>query len=219
MMKVLALAIVLLQSHLALSFRSPLRMTRSFMMCSSSQNDVHVMVNGMPGPMATEVARSCINRGLKLTPFGFTGPNIPDKDVSIESEDKSIINVKLMKGLGTDEEALKMLKEAKKTYPKLIVIDFTHPSAVLNNVKAYVEANCDFVMGTTGFDCAAVNNILNNGKNYAVIAPNMAKQIVALQSAVQAASERFPLSFKNYKLNVVESHQSTKADTSGTAKV
>ena len=46
----------------------------------------------------------------------------------------------------------------------------------------------------------------------------MAKQIVALQSAVLEMSKRFPSSFAGYKLSVTESHQSTKADTSGTAK-
>ena len=46
----------------------------------------------------------------------------------------------------------------------------------------------------------------------------MAKQIVALQAALEQMAEQFPGSFDGYKLRVVESHQSSKADTSGTAK-
>ena len=53
---------------------------------------------------------------------------------------------------------------------------------------------------------------------YAVIAPNMAKQIVALQAALEQMARDFPGSFDGYALSVAESHQSTKADTSGTAK-
>ena len=46
----------------------------------------------------------------------------------------------------------------------------------------------------------------------------MAKQIVALQAALEQMAEQFPGSFEGYTLRVVESHQSSKADTSGTAK-
>jgi 4-hydroxy-tetrahydrodipicolinate reductase len=46
----------------------------------------------------------------------------------------------------------------------------------------------------------------------------MAKQIVAVQSTLLDMSERFPNAFDGYKLSVKESHQKTKADTSGTAK-
>ncbi|CAK9009223.1 unnamed protein product [Durusdinium trenchii] len=53
---------------------------------------------------------------------------------------------------------------------------------------------------------------------YAVIAPNMGKQIVALQAAMERMGRDFPGAFGGYKLEVTESHQKTKADTSGTAK-
>ena len=38
-------------------------------------DDITVMVNGLPGPMALETAKACIDRGLKLAPFAFTGPD------------------------------------------------------------------------------------------------------------------------------------------------
>ena len=53
---------------------------------------------------------------------------------------------------------------------------------------------------------------------YAVIAPNMCKQIVALQAALAQMAADFPGAFAGYALSVVESHQASKADTSGTAK-
>ena len=46
----------------------------------------------------------------------------------------------------------------------------------------------------------------------------MGKPIVVFQAMIDAASKAFPNALKGYKLDVVESHQTGKADTSGTAK-
>jgi len=51
-----------------------------------------------------------------------------------------------------------------------------------------------------------------------VIAPNMARQIVGLQAMLAYGAENFPELFQGYTLEVHESHQQGKADTSGTAK-
>lgn len=46
----------------------------------------------------------------------------------------------------------------------------------------------------------------------------MPLQVVAFQAMMQYMAENFPGAFAGYKLSVTESHQSTKVDTSGTAK-
>jgi len=51
-----------------------------------------------------------------------------------------------------------------------------------------------------------------------VIAPNMAKQIVGFQAMMEYAANNFSDLFKGYTLDITESHQKGKADTSGTAK-
>ena len=43
-------------------------------------------------------------------------------------------------------------------------------------------------------------------------------QVVAFQATMELMAEQFPGAFSGYKLEVVESHQRTKVDTSGTAK-
>jgi len=176
------------------------------------------MVNGMPGPMALETAKACVDRGYKLIPWGFTGPNMI-KDIDVTGASKTV-KVQLVKGPGVGgPEVIDLLRKIKNENPNLVVIDYTHPSATLNNVKAYVSCECDFVMGTTGGDLVQMTDIQSKAKNsIAVIAPNMAKQIVAVQATLQHMASRFPNSFVDYKLSVRESHQSTKADTSGTAK-
>jgi len=185
---------------------------------NNNNNDIAVIVNGMPGLMALETAISCLDNGLNLLPFGFTGPNTDGTQIEVKGESRSL-KVDLLKGPGIDgSRAVETLKSLKQKYPRLVAIDYTHPSAVLNNLNCYVEANVDFVMGTTGGDPDTVRAAFARGSNTAVIAPNMAKQIVAVQAALLDMSRRYPNSFKGYQLTVTESHQSTKADTSGTAK-
>ena len=46
----------------------------------------------------------------------------------------------------------------------------------------------------------------------------MGKQVVAFQAMMEHMAEQFPGAFAGYSLQVIESHQRTKADTSGTAK-
>merc|ERR1719331_2363324 len=100
----------------------------------------------------------------------------------------------------------------------LVIIDFTHPTAVNPNADLYASTKCPFVMGTTGGDRAKLMKVTEESETFAVIAPNMCKQIVAFQATMESMATTFPNAFGGYKLDVVESHQSTKADTSGTAK-
>jgi 4-hydroxy-tetrahydrodipicolinate reductase len=81
--------------------------------------------------------------------------------------------------VGTKINALKADCEANgKT---LVVIDFTLPFAVNPNAKVYAKYSLPFVMGTTGGDREMLMSDTKAAGIYAVIAPNMCKQIVALQ--------------------------------------
>ena len=103
-------------------------------------------------------------------------------------------------------------------YPGLITVDYTHPNAVNENALFYTKHRLPFVMGTTGGDRNSLLEVASQADMHCVIAPNMAKQIVAFQTMIENLAHNFPDAFSGYKLSVVESHQKTKADTSGTAK-
>ena len=45
---------------------------------------------------------------------------------------------------------------------------------------------------------------------YAVMAPQMGKQVVPFQAAMKIMADTFPGAFTGYTLKVVESHQSSK---------
>ena len=66
-------------------------------------------------------------------------------------------------GPGIGADALETLQTLKDANPGLIVVDYTHPSAVLNNLKCYINTNTDFVMGTTGVDDEEIRKVFNEG--------------------------------------------------------
>jgi 4-hydroxy-tetrahydrodipicolinate reductase len=97
-----------------------------------------------------------------------------------------------------------------------VVVDFTHPSVVMDNLQFLIEAGIHAVVGTTGFTderIAQVEKWLADSPSTAVlIAPNFAiGAVLSMQFAKQAA--RF---FES--VEVIELHHPHKADApSGTA--
>lgn len=192
----------------------------SLKMTAVNLSDVRVMVNGMPGPMATAAAEACLRKGLKLSPVAMTGPEIEPCSITVaDTVSGKSSTVRLIPITETDEieAVVDGLKQASGPN-NLLAIDYTHPSAVNSNANFYAKLGLPFVMGTTGGDREQLMSDMEKAKHFAVIAPNMAKQIVAMQSALEDLASRYPSAFGGYKLEVTESHQKTKADTSGTAK-
>ena len=204
-------ALALLSVHMVLGFQLPVGSRSSRSTSSNSRSSsrssttilrmaLNVMVNGMPGPMALEVAQACLDRGFNLVPVGFTGLNQP-ASIKVVGATRSV-DVQLHAGPGLGTDAAASMKALKVAHPDLVVVDYTHPSAIMNNLACYVDHDCEFVMGTTGGDPALMKAVFDKGTNLAVIAPNMGKQIVALQAALQEMAKRFPGSFGGYKLTV-----------------
>jgi 4-hydroxy-tetrahydrodipicolinate reductase len=184
-------------------------------------SDVHVMVNGMPGPMATAAAEACLRKGLKLSPVAITGPDVEPTTVTVtDSVTKTSSQVRLIPSKDEPEilSSIEGVRAACGGDLNLLAIDYTHPSAVNSNALFYVKNKLPFVMGTTGGDREKLIADVQAGAHFAVIAPNMGKQIVAMQAALEDLATKYPSAFAGYKLEVTESHQKTKADTSGTAK-
>jgi 4-hydroxy-tetrahydrodipicolinate reductase len=178
----------------------------------------YIMVNGMPGPMAVAAAEACLRKGLLLAPVAMTGPDVASQIITVTNAvSGKNLDVRLVPSSDMDEilagvQAQKVAAGDKN----FLVIDFTHPSAVNGNARFYVANNIPFVMGTTGGDREQLMKDVEG--HFCVVAPNMAKQIVALQAALEDLATKYPGAFGGYSLDVVESHQKTKADTSGTAK-
>jgi 4-hydroxy-tetrahydrodipicolinate reductase len=97
-----------------------------------------------------------------------------------------------------------------------VVVDFTHPGAVMDNLKYLVEHDIHAVVGTTGFSeerLASLRALLEPKPSLGVlIAPNFALgAVLAMRFAAQAA--KFYASAE-----IIELHHNRKADApSGTA--
>jgi len=190
---------------------------------SNSDNDgtTVIMVNGMPGPMATAAAEACLRKGLSLSPIAMTGPDIPPSTITIvDPVTERSANVRLVPStnIAEIESAVEGLRVGIGADGNVLAIDYTHPSAVNANARFYAKNNIPFVMGTTGGDREQLVKDVEEAGLPAVIAPNMGKQIVALQAGLEDLAKKFPSAFEGYELHTEESHQKTKADTSGTAK-
>jgi 4-hydroxy-tetrahydrodipicolinate reductase len=171
---------------------------------------IKVMVNGLPGNIARSVAGSLIADGrFELVPYSLTGPEIQETEYIIDN-----LVVKLIQA----DQRNSQIENITQTAGEFLSVDYTHPSAVNPNAEFYCRWGLPFVMGTTGGDRQKLAAAVAASSIAAVIAPNMAKQIVGFQAMMEYAADNFPDLFKGYSLEVKESHQQGKADTSGTAK-
>lgn len=97
-----------------------------------------------------------------------------------------------------------------------VVVDFTHPDAVMGNLEFAINNGIHVVVGTTGFDSAKLDLIRGwlkkNEGTGALIAPNFGLGAVLMMQFAAQASKYFE------SVEIVELHHPNKADApSGTA--
>jgi 4-hydroxy-tetrahydrodipicolinate reductase len=173
-------------------------------------NRIKIMINGVPGNVATSILRNALKDDrFEVLPWSLTGPEITEPIYSIQKLDIHLIR---------PEARNRVIDSIKQLYGTWITIDYTHPSAIIDNAEFYCAKGLPFVMGTTGGDRETLHAVVEKSSIPAVIAPNMAKQIVGFQAMMEYGARTFPDLFKGYSLEIHESHQQGKADTSGTAK-
>jgi 4-hydroxy-tetrahydrodipicolinate reductase len=170
---------------------------------------IKILVVGLPGNMATTFTRHALKeKNIDLINFSITGN---DCDREYHKVDRHIF--RLIKA--NDKAGIDKLFEE---HEPIIVVDYTEPSVVEHNIDLYCQKCTNFVIGTTGVVIDKVSERIKESDINAVIAPNMGKQIVALQAMMKYAADNFPECFKDYTLEIRESHQKGKLDTSGTAR-
>ena len=97
-----------------------------------------------------------------------------------------------------------------------VVVDFTHPDAVMKNLEFAITNGINVVVGTTGFDDAKLAKLKTllaaNPKVGALIAPNFALGAVLMMQFSQVAAKYFE------SAEIIELHHANKVDApSGTA--
>ncbi|KAL6219253.1 hypothetical protein ACLB2K_012459 [Fragaria x ananassa] len=176
---------------------------------NTSMFDIPIMVNGCSGKMGKAIISAAESAGLNVVRVSFGSAQEAGQTVQVGTKEV------LVHGPSDRESTLESLLVK---YPDLIVVDFTVPSAVNDNAELYCRVGVPFVMGTTGGDRDLLYKTVQDSKVYAVISPQMGKQVVAFLATMEIMAEQFPGAFSGYSLQVMESHQASKLDTSGTAK-
>jgi 4-hydroxy-tetrahydrodipicolinate reductase len=98
-----------------------------------------------------------------------------------------------------------------------VVVDFTHPDSVMDNLRTCIEAGVHAVVGTTGFDdkrLAELRGWLGDAPGVGVlVAPNFGVAAVLMMQFAAQAARYFE------SVEIVELHHPRKADApSGTAR-
>jgi len=167
-----------------------------------------VMLAGVPGKMASLVATAVVAQpDMMLYPHALSEYFGVDDFGPFGSSTRVILEC-------TDRHE-KTLKEARDTID--MVVDFTQPRSVDQDVQRYCRLGIPFVMGTTGGDREKMAQTVRESSISAVIAPNMATPVVMLQAMLRFAATNFPGALNGYKVVVRESHRESKPDLSGTA--
>ncbi|GER36509.1 4-hydroxy-tetrahydrodipicolinate reductase 2 [Striga asiatica] len=170
---------------------------------------IPIMVNGCTGKMGRAVLEAAMAAGLNPVPVALGGEEDSGKILDFGGKQIEVHGP-------SDREST--LSSVFNDYPNLIVVDYTVPAAVNDNAALYCKVGVPFVMGTTGGDRELLYKTVTDSKVYAVISPQMGKQVVAFLAAMEIMADQFPGAFSGYDLQVMESHQAGKKDISGTAK-
>jgi 4-hydroxy-tetrahydrodipicolinate reductase len=94
-----------------------------------------------------------------------------------------------------------------------VVVDFTRPETALENATTTLAAGRHVVIGTTGFDVAALRGVAATASSNAFVAPNFAVGAVLMMRFAAEASHHMQ------RAEVIEYHHPGKLDApSGTAK-
>jgi 4-hydroxy-tetrahydrodipicolinate reductase len=175
-------------------------------------NQISIVLSGAPGRMAAEIAALALDPSYAerhlLAPFALSGNSRRGQ------------RHELAPGYSPEMIAPEDLPAALDRHGlhRALVIDYSTPHVALENIRCFIGADVSFVMGTTGFDRNEAVTLVRQSSVNAVIAPNMAAPIVALQALLSSAADRFPGVLDGWKLAIRESHQATKRDVSGTAR-
>ncbi len=154
-----------------------------------------ILVNGALGKMGSTVVATVLKqKDMELA--GVVNPHGEGKNIG---------------GL----EVIASLPEAFAKVKPDVVVDFTRPDVVMNNLRETLEAGINAVVGTTGFsqdDLTELDGLAKANKVGVLVAPNFAMGAVLMMKMAAEVAKYFP------EAEIIEKHHDQKLDApSGTA--
>jgi 4-hydroxy-tetrahydrodipicolinate reductase len=168
-----------------------------------------VIVNGATGKMGREVIKA-VAQAKDLSLIGAI-----DRDPSAQGEDiGTVVGIGELEVPVLADLQAQLVAVAQSDQPA-VMVDFTHPNSVYDNVRMAIAYGVRPVVGTTGLSPEQIADLAEFAEKASMgclIIPNFSIGMVLLQQAAIQASQHFE------HVEIIELHHNQKADApSGTA--
>ena len=176
----------------------------------ANQVPIPVLVNGAAGKMGREVVKAVAQaEDMLLMGAIDRSPEHQNKDAGELAGLNEPLEVPI-----TDQLEAMLAFVAQERQPG-VMVDFTHPSTVYDNIRAAIAYGICPVVGTTGLSPTQIYDLTefaDKASTGCLIIPNFSIGMVLLQQAAIQASQYFD------HVEIIELHHNQKADApSGTA--
>ncbi|MBE9217076.1 4-hydroxy-tetrahydrodipicolinate reductase [Plectonema cf. radiosum LEGE 06105] len=176
----------------------------------ANQGLIPVVVNGAAGKMGREVIKAVAEApDMNLVGAIDTSPEHQNKDAGELAGLSEPLEVPITNQMEP------MLAFAAQEREPGVVVDFTHPDSVYDNIRSAIAYGVRPVVGTTGLSPEQIQDLADfadKASTGCLIIPNFSIGMVLLQQAAIAASQYFD------HVEIIELHHNQKADApSGTA--
>jgi 4-hydroxy-tetrahydrodipicolinate reductase len=173
-----------------------------------SDTPIPVLVNGATGKMGREVIK-VVAQAADMQLVGAVARSFVGHDIG------DVVGIGSTGVLISDDLQGSLLELTKQPHQPGVMVDFTHPSVVYENMRAAIAFGIPPVVGTTGLSDAQVLGLTafaDKASIGALIAPNFAIGMVLMQQMAAQAARYFD------HVEIIELHHNQKADApSGTA--
>lgn len=136
----------------------------------------------------------------------------------LKQKDMELTGVVNPHGEGKNIGGLEVIASLPEAFAKVkpdVVVDFTRPDVVMNNLRETLGAGINAVVGTTGFsqdDLTELDGLAKANKVGVLVAPNFAMGAVLMMKMAAEVAKYFP------EAEIIEKHHDQKLDApSGTA--
>ncbi|GAA6622247.1 4-hydroxy-tetrahydrodipicolinate reductase [Scytonema sp. NUACC26] len=176
----------------------------------SNQAPIPVVVIGAGGKMGREVVKAVAQASdMNLVGAIDTSPELQGKDAGELAGLTEPLEIPITNQLEP------MLAFAAQDRQPGVMVDFTHPKSVYDNIRSAIAYGVRPVIGTTGLTPEQISELAefaDKASTGCLIIPNFSIGMVLLQQAAVAASQYFE------HVEIIELHHNQKADApSGTA--
>jgi 4-hydroxy-tetrahydrodipicolinate reductase len=178
----------------------------------TNQGQIPVIVNGAAGKMGREVIKA-VSQAPDMNLMGAI-------DTSTEHQGKDAgelagLSEPLEVPITNQLEPMLGYVAGERNMSPGVIVDFTHPSTVYDNIRSAIAYGIRPVVGTTGLNPEQIQNLADFAEKAStgcLLIPNFSIGMVLLQQAAVTASQYFD------HVEIIELHHNQKADApSGTA--